>query len=86
MATTMIRGNQKVLVPDKKIDQFVERGWQVENATKPKSKTKHSPKGRRIKPVEAVVEKQPVIDGDQHDFEQQNQGFVDDNFNQEGEN
>jgi hypothetical protein len=80
---TMIRGNQKIMVPDKKIEQFVERGWQLEMSTPtPKSKTKTPPKSKRIKPVEAVVEQQPVVDDDQHDFEQQNQGFIDDNFNE----
>ena len=85
---TMTRGNQKIQVADKKIQDFVNRGWQLEgNAPAPTPTTKKPTNSKRIKPVEAVVEQQPTITDEEHDFLQQNQGFIDDNLNnQEGEN
>lgn len=86
---TMIRGNQKIQVADKRIQDFVSRGWTVEGKAvlKPTPTTKKPTNSKRIKPVEAVVDKQPTVTDEEHDFEQQNQGFIDDNFNnQEGEN
>jgi len=86
---TMTRGNQKIQVADKKIQDFVSRGWVVEGQAvpKPTPTTKKPTNSKRIKPVEAVVEQQPTIDDEEHDFLQQNQGFIDDNLNnQEGEN
>ena len=84
---TLIRGNQKIQVADKRVERFVKRGWHFEQP-KPNSQTKKPPKMRRSKTVEAVVDVKPTVihEDDLHDFEQQNQGFVDDNFNQEGEN
>lgn len=86
--TTMTRGNQKIQVADKKIKDFVSRGWQLEDNTPAPTPTAKKPtNSKRIKPVEAVVEQQPTVTDEEHDFLQQNQGFINDNFNnQEGEN
>lgn len=85
---TMTRGNQKIQVADKKIQDFASRGWQLEgNTPAPKPTVKKPTNSKRIKPVEAVVEQQPTVTDEEHDFLQQNQGFIADNLNnQEGEN
>jgi len=83
---TMTRGNQRIQVADKQIDKFVSRGWQLEGAISltPKSTTKKPTNSKRIKPVEAVVEQQPTVE-DEQDAEEID-AFIQDNFNQEGEN
>lgn len=82
---TMTRGNQKIQVADKNIKQFAERGWQLESTTStPKPQAKNPPKTKRIKPVEAVVEQQPTVEDEP--TEEQMDAFIQDNFNQEGEN
>jgi len=85
MSVTMIRGNQKVMIPEKNIDKFLSRGWQLEKPTKTSTtkKSPHSP----IKKASAVVTPttkpvdEPKVTDEEHDFLQQNQGFIDDNLN-----
>ena len=77
----MQRENQKITVQEHRISKFLELGWTLVDETpktEPKPK-KSKPKGK-LKTASAVVTQTQTVSDDEHDFYQQNQGFIEDNL------
>lgn len=85
---TMTKGNETTQVEPGRVKRFEEEGWtKITSATsskpQPKATVRAKAKVAKPKPVEEepMIVEEEIISDDEHDFLQQNQGFIDDNLN-----
>ena len=84
---TMTKGNKTPKVEPGREKRFEEEGWtKITSATSSKPQPKATVKARgkvaKLTPVEdEPTQVEETLSDEEHDFLQQNQGFIDDNLN-----
>ena len=79
---TMTKGNETTKVEPGRVKRFEEEGWsQVTSATSSKPQPKVNVKAKAKVVKTKPVQEEPTVSDEEHDFLQQNQGFIEDNIN-----